>query len=84
MSAASALGATVYTNLSLYLKMLHLVPLAPNATLEPEFQSPPELGDLGGKKVSDANQRTCVYTIGFGEWATRRTNAIAPSLHSAL
>ena len=40
--------------------LLHLAPLAPQLWGEPEFQSPPELGDLGGKKASDANQRTCV------------------------
>ncbi len=56
-------NATVYTHLSLDLKMLHLAPLAPQLWGEPEFQSPPELGDLGAEKVSDANQRTCVYTV---------------------
>ena len=45
--------------------ILHLAPLTPQLWGEPEFQSPPELGDLGGKKVSDANQRTCVYTVAF-------------------
>jgi hypothetical protein len=45
--------------------LLYLAPLAPQLWGEPEFQSPPELGDLGGKKVSDVNQRTCVYTVAF-------------------
>ncbi len=66
--------ATVYTHLSL--DLFHTAFSPPNPQLwgnrsfsrpriagEPEFQSPPELGDLGGKKVSDANQRTCVYTV---------------------
>ncbi len=30
---------------------------------EQELQSPPELGDLGGKITSDANQETYVYTV---------------------
>ena len=29
------------------------------------FQSPPELGDLGGKNLRDETQETCVYTVAF-------------------
>jgi hypothetical protein len=32
------------------LKMLHLAPLAPQSWGGPEFQSPPESGDLGGHR----------------------------------
>ncbi len=37
---------------------LHLAPLAPQIWGEPEAQSPPELGDLGGKITSETNQQT--------------------------
>jgi hypothetical protein len=43
--------------------MLHFAPLAPQFWGELELQSPPELGDLGGKSALDTNQRTCVYTV---------------------
>jgi hypothetical protein len=55
--------ATVYTHLPINLKILHFAPLAPQVWGEPELQSPPELGDLGGKIASFSNQRTCVYTV---------------------
>src|SRR5919199_5980774 len=55
--------ATVYTHLLLNPKMLHFAPLAPQIWGEPELQSPPELGDLGGNLASYTNQRTCVYTV---------------------
>jgi hypothetical protein len=40
----------VYTHLQIDLKILYLAPLAPQLWGEPEVQSPPELGDLGGEK----------------------------------
>ena len=40
--------ATAYIHLQIDLKMLHFAPLAPQFWGEPEFTSPPELGDLGG------------------------------------
>ena len=43
--------------------MLPFAPLAPQFWGALELQSPPELGDLGGKSASDTNQRTCVYTV---------------------
>jgi hypothetical protein len=47
------------------LKILHFAPLAPQFWGELEPQSPPELGDLGGKIASLTNQKTCVYTVAF-------------------
>jgi CHAT domain-containing protein/tetratricopeptide (TPR) repeat protein len=42
--------ATAYTHLTSSSQMLHLAPPTPQLWGEPEFQSPPELGDLGGEK----------------------------------
>jgi hypothetical protein len=36
------------THLVISFKILHLAPLTPQVWGEPESQSPPELGDLGG------------------------------------
>ena len=42
--------------------MLPFAPLAPQFWGEPELQSPPELGDLGGLKASNLIEEACVYT----------------------
>jgi hypothetical protein len=46
-------------------QMLHLAPLAPQLWGESEFQSPPELGDLGGEKDLCVHRRAlpCSYPI---------------------
>jgi hypothetical protein len=52
--------------------LLHLAPLASQLWGEPEFQSPPELGDLGGKKVSAQDLRRHARYSGIGAKAPHR------------
>ncbi len=51
-----------------------LSPPSPPTLGGTRFQSPPELGDLGGKNLRDETQETYVYTVDLNQ----KTSALCP------
>jgi hypothetical protein len=55
--------ATVYTHLSLDIKILHFAPLAPPILGGTGTSKSPKIGGFRGQERLSTNQRTCVYTV---------------------
>ena len=81
----SPLGKLRCTHIFMFnLKMLHFAPLAPQFWGEPEVQSPPELGDLGGLSISNVSRDDLCVHRSLGKRGSEEEFCSLPLLRGGL